>query len=62
MSSPVMRDRVWRTSGPASPIPQRGPFATPACAEQPPGKLGDTRQDHACLFPARRHVVVVPLR
>lgn len=41
----------------------RCPFATPACVQQQPplGRLGDTPQDHACLFPASRHVVAVPL-
>ncbi len=40
----------------------RCPFATAACAERPPqlGRLGDTIQDHACLYPATRHVVAVP--
>jgi peptide/nickel transport system ATP-binding protein len=42
----------------------RCPFATPLCVERPPplSRLGDTPQDHACLFPASRHVVAVPLR
>lgn len=42
----------------------RCPFATAACVEQLPplGRIGDTPQDHACLFPASRHVVAVPLR
>ncbi|WP_117208996.1 ABC transporter ATP-binding protein [Allorhizocola rhizosphaerae] len=42
----------------------RCPFATPACAQEQPllSRLGDTPQDHACLFPARRHVVAVPAR
>jgi oligopeptide/dipeptide ABC transporter ATP-binding protein len=42
----------------------RCPFATEVCvSERPPlGRLGDTPQDHACFFPASRHVVATPLR
>ncbi|HEX6684723.1 MAG TPA: ABC transporter ATP-binding protein [Candidatus Limnocylindrales bacterium] len=53
-----------RTEPPGCLFAPRCPFANPVCVEQPPplGKLGDTPQDHACLFPASRHVVAVPLR
>jgi oligopeptide/dipeptide ABC transporter ATP-binding protein len=42
----------------------RCPFATEVCVSQRPvlGRLGDTPQDHACFFPASRHVVATPLR
>jgi peptide/nickel transport system ATP-binding protein len=53
-----------RTEPPGCLFAPRCPFATPVCVEQPPplGRFGDTPQDHACLFPASRHVVAVPLR
>ena len=52
-----------RTEPPGCLFAPRCPFVTPVCVEQPPplGRLGDTPQDHACLFPASRHVVAVPL-
>jgi len=52
-----------RTDPPGCLFAPRCPFATPVCVEQPPplGRLSDTPQDHACLFPASRHVVAVPL-
>ncbi len=42
----------------------RCPFATEMCVAERPalGRLGDTPQDHACFFPASRHVVATPLR
>ncbi len=42
----------------------RCPFATDVCVRERPtlGRLGDTPQDHACFFPASRHVVATPLR
>jgi oligopeptide/dipeptide ABC transporter ATP-binding protein len=52
-----------RTEPPGCLFAPRCPFVNPVCVEQPPplGRLGDTPQDHACLFPASRHVVAVPL-
>jgi peptide/nickel transport system ATP-binding protein len=42
----------------------RCPFATEVCVSERPelGRHGDTPQDHACFFPASRHVVATPLR
>jgi oligopeptide/dipeptide ABC transporter ATP-binding protein len=53
-----------RTEPPGCLFEPRCPFATPVCVQERPalGRLGDTPQDHACLFPASRHVVAVPLR
>jgi oligopeptide/dipeptide ABC transporter ATP-binding protein len=52
-----------RVEPPGCLFEPRCPFATAACAERPPplGRFGDTPQDHACLYPASRHVVAVPL-
>jgi oligopeptide/dipeptide ABC transporter ATP-binding protein len=52
-----------RTDPPGCLFASRCPFTTLVCVEQPPplGRLGDTPQDHACLFPASRHVVAVPI-
>jgi peptide/nickel transport system ATP-binding protein len=53
-----------RTEPPGCLFEPRCPFATPACVHDRPalGRLGGTPQDHACLFPASRQVVAVPLR
>lgn len=51
-----------RTEPPGCLFAPRCPFATEACVfDRPPlGRLGDTPQDHACLFPQSRHVIAVP--
>jgi oligopeptide/dipeptide ABC transporter ATP-binding protein len=53
-----------RTEPPGCLFEPRCPFATAACVQERPalGRFGETAQDHACLFPASRHVVAVPLR
>lgn len=53
-----------RNEPPGCLFEPRCPFATPVCVERRPalGRIGQTPQDHACLFPASRHVVAVPLR
>ena len=52
-----------RSEPPGCLFEPRCPFAAPECAAQRPplGQLGGTPQHHACLFPASRHVVAVPL-
>jgi oligopeptide/dipeptide ABC transporter ATP-binding protein len=51
-----------RSEPPGCLFEPRCPFAAQDCRAVPPelGQLGDTRQLHACLHPARRSVVAVP--
>ena len=51
-----------RSEPPGCLFEPRCPFAAPDCRAAPPelGQLGGTRQQHACLHPARRSVVAVP--